>query len=117
MAMSAGTGNGQSGGQVEANAAEGVGASMAGHSTRSQKPISHDDNALSGQDVLAILENALKRVRLKWLDVRVTTPEDASTPVVLLLPTGIAYCENCQHLRVISDMDGVICKNCVDSKP
>lgn len=109
MATRAGTGNGANGPGVLANGVANAGAPTAEPLTHSQPTNSAADNALSGQDVLAILENALWRVKDRWGPVRVAMIRGQS---VLALPNEIRYCPKCQHLRVLADMNGDSCRHC-----
>jgi hypothetical protein len=118
------TGNGPSDNPVLASAAESVGAptaepmtastdaTMVGTGKRSTGKTRATEGAernLKPKMVLAILENALKRVRLEW-NLPVQVQVLSSGRVALILPTGIRYCPKCQHLRASDQMRGEICQ-------
>jgi len=77
----------------------------------SRRTFSRRGNALAGQDILDILENALFRVSERWGAVQVSV-SGSDDPVSLILPAEIRFCQQCQHLRMVSDMGSDFCKRC-----
>jgi hypothetical protein len=114
MGQVVGTGNGLNGDRVLASEAVSAGVPMAARSTRSRSAGSPKDS-LTEQDVLAIGENWLAMVKTYWQTPNIVTPENASTPAIIVLPEGIHFCPNCQHLRVLAEMDGFICQHCAST--
>lgn len=101
--------------EVLANKAERSGEPMAGNSLKSRKKTSRkgkssksEKKALSREDVLAILENALWTMKEYWTPPRVVD----STSTVIVLPQEIRYCQKCNHFRLIDSMSNGTCKSC-----
>lgn len=67
------------------------------------------DSPLTESEVLAILENSLQRVRVRWGQVSVNK---FGGRCALLLPEGIGFCAECQHLRVLAEIENGICRPC-----
>lgn len=67
---------------------------------------------LSDAEVLAILENALKRIRLRWGAANVLNVNHGDITTIIGLPKPICWCKTCGHFRVESDMlaDGTGCQ-------
>lgn len=114
MAHADDTGNGQIAiPNTLASVAVANGVPTAEHLPRSRKADSPADKKLTGQEVLSILENALKLVRLEWSSAKVLPPGTDSTPVILSFPIQVRYCQRCHHFRVLSDMRVNLCVFCV----
>lgn len=76
------------------------------------RPPKQDDDPLSDDELLAILENALIRVGKQMEPVGIVEWLDDGR-VGLCLPTQIGYCGVCMHLRLAEQVKHRICAYCL----